>query len=69
VSCWDLASVIFRRLRDACEDQGAKGLIDRRRGQVHSARVPDEEAAWLTRMFRTRYFDFTVEYFHEQIVG
>jgi hypothetical protein len=59
----------FRRLRDAHEDRGEEGLVDRRRGRVSSARVPDEEAAWLAQMFRTRYFDFTVKHFHEQIVG
>jgi len=59
----------FRRLRDAYEDRGGEGLIDRRRGRVSSARVPDEEAQWLAEMFRTRYFDFTAKHFHERMVG
>ena len=59
----------FRRLRDAFEDRGEDGLIDRRRGRV-SARAADEaEAAWVAEMFRTRYFDFRIKHFHEQIVG
>ena len=59
----------FRRLRDACADRGEEGLIDRRRGRVSSARVPDAEAEWVAGMFRTRYFDFTAKHFHERIVG
>ena len=59
----------FRRLRDAFEDRGEDGLIDRRRGRV-SARAADEsEAAWVAEMFRTRYFDFRIKHFHEQIVA
>src|SRR5258708_5986016 len=30
----------FRRLRDAYEDRGEEGLVDRRRGRVSSAGVP-----------------------------
>ena len=37
----------FRRSRDAYEDHGEEGLVDRRRGRVSSARVPDAEAEWL----------------------
>ncbi len=59
----------FRRLRDAYEDRGEEGLVDRRRGRVSSTRVPDAEAEWLAEMFRTRYFDFTAKHFHEQMVG
>ena len=53
----------------AFEERGEDGLIDRRRGRV-SARAADEaEAAWVAEMFRTRYFDFRIKHFHEQIVG
>src|SRR5271156_6839183 len=51
----------FRRLRDAYEDRGEEGLIDRRRGRVSSTRVPDVEAEWLGEMFRRQYFDFTAK--------
>ena len=40
----------FRRLRDAYENRGEEGLIDRRRGRVSASRVADEEAAWLAEM-------------------
>src|ERR1700721_752158 len=59
----------FRRLRDAYEDRGEEGLVDRRRGRGSSARVADEEADWLGGMFGERFFDFTTKHFHEQIVG
>jgi hypothetical protein len=59
----------FRRLRDAYEERGEEGLVDRRQGRVSSSRVPDAEAEWLAQMFRTRYFDFTAKHFHEQMVG
>jgi hypothetical protein len=57
----------FRCLRDAFEERGEDGLIDRRRGRV-SARAADE-AVWVTEMFRTLYFDFRMKLFHGQIVG
>src|ERR1700739_5114529 len=59
----------FRRLRDAFEDRGEEGLVDRRRGRVSSRRVPDAEAEWLAEMFRTRYFDFTAKHFHAHVAG
>src|SRR5271168_1979599 len=31
----------FRRLRDAYEDRGEEGLVDRRRGRVSSSRIPE----------------------------
>ena len=59
----------FRRLRDAFEERGEDGLIDRRRGRV-SARAADEaEAAWVAEMFRSRQFALWIVHFHEQIVG
>jgi transposase len=51
----------FRRLRDAYEDRGEEGLVDRRRGRVSSSRLPEAEAEWLAEMFRTRYFDFNID--------
>ena len=59
----------FRRLRDAYEDRGEEGLVDRRRGRVSALRVLEEEAAWMTELFKTRYFDFRIKHFHEQIQG
>jgi hypothetical protein len=75
LSCVEAARLLgfserhFRRLRDAHEDSGEEGLIDRRRGRVSPLRALEEEAAWMSEMFRTRYFDFTIKHFHEQISG
>ena len=59
----------FRRLRDAYDDRGEEGLVDRRRGRVSARRAGEDEAAWMAQMFGTRYFDFRIKHFHEQIVG
>src|SRR5215216_2871104 len=49
----------FRRLRDAYEERGAEGIVDRRRGRASGRRAPVDEVAWVGEEFRTRYFDFT----------
>ena len=59
----------FRSLRDAFEERGEDGLIDRRRGRVTARAADEAEAAWVAEMFRTRYFDIRTKCFHEQIVG
>ena len=59
----------FRRLRDAHEERGEEGLIDRRRGRVSTRRAGETEISWVLEMFRARYFDFRIKHFHEQIEG
>src|SRR3954464_10456037 len=59
----------FRRLRDAYEERGAEGIVDRRRGRASGRRAPVDEVAWVVEEFRTRYFDFTAKHFHEAIQG
>lgn len=59
----------FRRLRDAYEERGEEGLIDRRRGRTSGLRALEDEIAWTADTFRTRYFDFTIKHFHEQALG
>src|SRR4051794_41256749 len=59
----------FRRLRDAYEERGAEGIIDRRRGRASGRRAGVDEIAWLIEAFRTRYFDFTAKHFHDAIHG
>src|SRR4051812_12596130 len=59
----------FRRLRDAYEERGAEGIIDRRRGRASGRRAGVDEIAWLIEAFRTRYFDFTAKHFHKAIHG
>ena len=57
----------FRRLRDRYEAEGAEGIIDRRRGRVSGRRAPVDQVEWVIEEFATRYFDFTVKHFHEEI--
>src|SRR5215210_7929931 len=59
----------FRRLRDAYEERGAEGIVDRRRGRASGRRAGVDEIAWVVEEFRTRSFDFTAKHFHEAIHG
>ena len=59
----------FRRLRDAYEERGAEGIIDRRRGRASGRRAGVDEIEWVIEAFRSRYFDFTPKHFHEAIQG
>jgi transposase len=73
LSCGEAAEVLgmserhFRRLRDRYEAEGAEGLIDRRRGRVSGRRVPVDRIEWVLEQYRTRYFDFTAQHFHERL--
>src|SRR5215211_1660480 len=58
----------FRRLRDAYEERGAEGIVERR-GRASGRRAGVAEIAWVIEEFRTRYFDFTAKHFHEAIHG
>ena len=57
----------FRRLRDRYEAEGAEGIIDRRRGRASGRRAPVDQVEWVIDQYMTRYFDFTVKHFHEEI--
>src|SRR5438045_5581795 len=75
LSCVEAAELLgmserhFRRLRDAYEERGAEGIVDRRRGRTSGRRASVDEVAWVVEEFRTRYFDFTAKHFHEAIQG
>jgi hypothetical protein len=75
LSCVEAAELLgmserhFRRLRDAYEERGAEGIIDRRRGRASGRRAGVDEIAWVIEAFRTRSFDFTAKHFHEAIHG
>jgi hypothetical protein len=60
-------STLYRK-RQRCAAQGEDGPIDRRLGKMSAGRVPVDEAVRLIALFETRYFDFTVEHFHEKLV-
>jgi transposase len=57
----------FRRLRDRYEAEGAEGIVDRRRGRVSGRKAPMDQVDWVIDQYMTRYFDFTVKHFHEEI--
>lgn len=59
----------FRRLRDAFDESGEEGLVDRRRGRANGRRAPVDEIEWVLKEFTTRHFDFTAKHFHERISG
>jgi hypothetical protein len=73
LSCTEAAALLgmserhFRRLRDRYEAEGAEGIIDRRRGRVSHRRAPVDEVEWVIEQFATRYYDFTVKHFHEEL--
>src|SRR3954464_11229126 len=74
-SCVEAAELLgmserhFRWLRDAYEERGAEGVVDRRGGRASGRGAPVDEVAWVVEAFRTRYFDFTAKHFHEAIRG
>jgi transposase len=57
----------FRRLRDRYDAEGAEGIIDRRRGRASTRRAPLDRIEWVLEQYRTRYSDFTVKHFHEEL--
>jgi transposase len=73
LSCLEAADLLgmserhFRRLRDRFEADGAEGIIDRRRGRVSHRRARVDEVEWVIEQFATRYYDFTVKHFHEEL--
>src|SRR3954463_15323840 len=75
LSCVEAAELLgmserhFRRLRDAYEERGAEGIVDRRRGRGSGRGGPGDRAAWVVGKFRTRSFYFTAKHFHEAIQG
>ena len=73
LSCLEAAELLgmserhFRRLRDRYDAEGAEGIIDRRRGRASTRRAPLDRIEWVLEQYRTRYFDFTIKHFHEEL--
>jgi transposase len=57
----------MRRWRKRLEEQGPKGLLDRRRGTPSCRRVPKEQADEVLTLYREKYFDLNVRHFHEKL--
>src|SRR6201998_4202289 len=74
IKWWQAAELIgiserqMRRWRKRLEEQGSKGLLDRRRGIPSRRRVPKAQAEQVLSLYRDKYFDLNVRHFHEKLV-
>ena len=57
----------MRRWRKRFEEQGYKGLLDRRLGVPSQRRVPKAKAEEVLSLYREKYFDLNVRHFHEKL--
>ena len=57
----------FYRMRRRYEEEGERGLVDRRIGKMSARRIPTDEAIHLISLYETQYYDFTVKHFHEKL--
>jgi transposase len=57
----------MRRWRKRLEEQGPKGLLDRRRGTPSRRRIAKEQAEEVLSLYRDKYFDLNVRHFHEKL--
>ena len=73
ITWWQAAEIIgisdrsMRRWRERLEEFGYDGLFDRRRGQPSPKRVPLATVEQVLGLYRDRYFDLNVQYFHEKL--
>lgn len=58
----------FRRWSVRFEEEGGSGLLDRRLGRASGKRVPEDRAAAVETLYRTRYGGFTARHFHDHLV-
>lgn len=59
----------LRRMRERFERVGARGLVDGRAGGRRGKRIPEEVLRKICRLKREVYPDFSVQHFHEQLIG
>src|SRR5260370_38548614 len=68
IKWWQAAELVgisprqMRRWRKRLEEQGSKGLLDRRRGIPSRRRVPKAQAEQGLSLDRGKYFDLTVRH-------
>ena len=73
IKWWQAAELVgiserqMRRWRKRLEEQGHKGLLDRRRGTPSRRRVPKAKAEEVLSLYRDKYFDLNVRHFHEKL--
>jgi transposase len=57
----------MRRWRKRLEEQGPKGLLDRRRCTPSHRRIAKKQAEEVLSLYREQYFDLNVRHFHEKL--
>ena len=73
IKWWQAAELIgiserqMRRWRKRLEEQGPKGLLDRRQKVPSQRRIPKEQAEEVLSLYRDKYFDLNVRHFHEKL--
>jgi transposase len=73
ITWWEAAEIIgvtertMRRWRERLEEEGYKGLADRRKGKPSFRRVPLKTCEEVLRLYREKYFDFSIRHFHEKL--
>jgi transposase len=73
ITWWEAAEIIgvtdrtMRRWRERLEEHGYSGLADRRKGKVSFRRVALKTCEEVLRLYREKYFDFSIRHFHEKL--
>src|ERR687888_2683750 len=73
ITWWQAAEILgisdrhMRRWRERYEQEGYKGLFDRRRGKPSTRRVPMATVEKVFALYREKYFDLNVQHFHEKL--
>src|SRR6267154_2479873 len=73
ITWWQAAEILgisdrhMRRWRERYEEEGYNGLFDRRRGKPSSRRVPVATVERVFALYREKYFDLSVQHFHEKL--
>lgn len=73
ITWWTAAEIIgisdrtMRRWRERFEEEGYKGLADRRKGKPSFRRVPLKTVEEVLRLYQEEYYDLNVRHFHEKL--
>jgi transposase len=73
ITWWEAAEIIgvtdrtMRRWRERLEEHGYAGLADRRKGKPSFRRVPLKTCEEVLALYRERYFDLSMQHFHEKL--
>jgi transposase len=73
ITFWQAARILrmsprhLRRVMQRYRHSGFDGLLDRRKGRPSTKRVPWVVAEQVLRLYREKYFDFSVRHFHEKL--